>query len=264
MRKIVLVAVLFVAVVAGFASAAVDIRLFRIEEKRSIQFVKDISHPADAIQITLSLSGPEASAATHYGELKLEEAVDNTGANLIPAKDSFINNATKFQEFSNAFFRENHMDKSRPVADPQIEINLASAKRTATKIARLRGTISLSDKGTLKTAELTGLKPGDKKKMDLPTNAGVTITTDIKKGNNLRELKVEITGNADAIDSLELFDAAGKKVNIGYWSTGDGLVYRTINLIDKPLDETMKLVAKISVDRKITKIPFDLKDIVLP
>ena len=32
----------------------------------------------------------------------------------------------------------------------------------------------------------------------------------------------------------------------------------------QPLDDSMKLVAKIALNRKITKVPFDLKDIKLP
>jgi len=265
MRKLVWVA-MFVVLTAGFASAAVELKPCRIEETRSTQFIKDnMGGFPDSLKITLSLSGPEAATAVSYGELKIEEAVDNTGASLISTKKDPFNKGDKFQEFSNAFSRKNAMEDKRPVADPQIEINLAPAKRDAKKIARLRGAVSITGQGTLKTVELTGLKPGDKKKMDLPANAGVTITTNINKDGNQNELEVEITGSEDAIDSLEVLDASGKKISNGAssWSMGTGPVHRTLNL-EKPLDATMKLVAKVSVDRKTIKVPFDLKDINLP
>jgi len=263
MRKITLAAVSLV-VAAGFASAAVEMKPIHVNEQRSVELVKDdIGRGGDSLQIVFSLSGPEAATAIQYGELKLDEAVDDKGTNLIPAEDPF-NEAAKFKEFANEFYRKHDKEQNRPVAAPQIGINLAPAKRAATKIARLRGSISIIDQGTIKTVEITGLKPGDKKKLDVPANAGVTLTTNIKQ-DDLTNIELEVSGNNDAIDSLEVYDAAGEQISNGggHWSVDDGPIHRTISL-SKPLDASMKLVAKISVDRKTTKIPFDLKDIALP
>jgi len=103
--------------------------------------------------LTLSLSGAEAESAARYGNLKLEEAVDDKGTSLIPAKDTF-HEAAKFKDYSNAFFRKS-------------------------------------------------------------------------------------------------------------WSLNGGPAQKTLTL-RQAVDSSMKLVAKIAVDRKITKVSFDLKNIDLP
>jgi len=265
MRKIALLAVAFVVVAAGVVSADVDMLPYYISEQRNIVFAKNLQVGSNSIRAVFTLRGPETTAATHYGELQLDEAVDDAGTNLIPPKNN-INENTKLQEFSNAWSRKEAKEKKGglPVADPQITIMLAPAARAATKIARIRGTLSIADQGTLKTLELTGLKPGEKTKMDTPENAGVTITASIQKDNSLNVLDVEMIGNDGAVDSLEVQDAQGNKIsNDNVWFTGHGAVRRIFHL-DKPIDETMKLVVKISVDRTITKVPFDLTDIDLP
>ena len=130
---------------------------------------------------------------------------------------------------------------------------------------RLRGSISLSSQGTIKTIELPGLKGGDKRKLDIPANAGIGISINIKPGKNIQEIGFDITGDENALESLDVLDAAGEKVSNGMssFSMGGGPAQRSINL-DKPLDNTMKLVAMIAVDRKVTKVPFDIKDVMLP
>lgn len=249
--------------VVNLANAAVDFVPVRIDETRS-QIIHDdgVSRNPPGLTLTLSLAGAEAESAIKYGDLTIDEAVDDTGANLLPEKD-FFNNPKNFKDYDNAFFRKSTFG-NRPPAAPQIELRLAVPKRSATKIARLRGTLSLASAGTEKTVELGNLKSPGKKKLDVPASANVTITVDVDS-EGARSLGIEFTGDESAVESVEVVDASGRKVSNGIsrWSVNNGPVRRSLEL-QKPLDDSMKLVAKITVDRKLTKVSFDLKDIPLP
>ena len=87
----------------------------------------------------------------------------------------------------------------------------------------------------------------------------------MKPGKDVRSIGLDITGDENALESIEVFDAAGEKVSSGMssWSFNNGPAHKSLDL-QKPLDDSMKLVAKIAVDRKIVTVPFDLKDIALP
>lgn len=249
----------------GLANAAVELTPFRIEENRSVALVKDsIGHPKDKLKVIFSLKGPEADSAVRYGKLQLDEAVDDKGTNLIPAKDAF-DEAGKFKKFDNDFFRQIDLEHKRKPADPQVAVELGLPKRTATKIARLRGSLSVAEQGTIQTVELTGLKPGDSKEMKIPAEAGIGITAMVEPGDDVHSVAYTVSGDENALESIEVLDASGKKVSNGTssWSFGSGPAHKSVDL-DKPLDASMKLVAKIAVGRKTTKVPFDLKDIPLP
>jgi hypothetical protein len=249
----------------GAAQAAVEVVPFRINESRVIAFGDDkVSRPAASLELTLSLNGPEAESCSRYGNLKLEIAVDDKGANLIPARDVFHDPA-KFKDYSNAFFRKSNFGFNAHPAAPQVELDLALPARSATKIVRLRGSLELTDAGTLQTIEVSSLKNAGKKVLALPAGAGVGVTIDAGSGDNVRSLRLEITGDESALESLEVVDATGRIVSSGMssWSFNGGPVQKSLEL-NQPLDDSMKLVAKVSLNRKLIKVPFDLQNIVLP
>jgi hypothetical protein len=249
--------------VAGFQSqAAVEITPARIEEVRTLILVDDkVTRTEPSLKLTVSLSGPEAESAIRYGNLKFEEAIDDKGTSLIRTNDTF-QEATKFKDYSNAFFRKSNF---RGKSDPQVELDLALPARQATKITRLRGTLDLAEQGTIQTIELATLKGAGKKSLAIPANAEVGIAATVASGDSVRSIGIEITGDESAVESLEVVDASGRKVSSGMssWAFNGGPVQKTLTL-RQPLDDSMKLVAKIALNRKLTKVPFDLKDIKLP
>jgi hypothetical protein len=74
-----------------------------------------------------------------------------------------------------------------------------------------------------------------------------------------------ITGDENAIESIEVLDASGKTVSNGMssWLFNGGPAHKSLD-VGSPLDGTMKLIVKLAVDRKMTKVPFDLEEIALP
>jgi hypothetical protein len=248
----------------GWAHAAVELTPFRLEETRSVALVKDhIGHSPDELKVIFTLKGPEVDSAVRYGHLHLDEAVDDKGTNLIPPKDSF-DEAGKLKKFDNDFFRKSDLEAKRPADDPQVSVVLALPKRSATKIARLRGSIDLVQQGDIKTVELAGLKPGDSQKMPIPAEAGIGITATVKAGDDSRSIDLAMSGDENALDSIEVLDASGKKVSNGISSFTLGKISKKSIDLEKPWDASMKLVAKVAMGRKTIKAPFDMKDIALP
>ena len=265
MKTPLLIALLLASGFIGVAQAAVEVVPFRINESRVMAFGDDkVSRPAASLELTLSLNGPEAESCSRYGNLKLETAVDDKGTNLIPAKDNFHDPA-KFKDYSNAFFRKSNFGFNNPPAAPQVELDLALPVRSATKIVRLQGSLELTDAGTIRTIELAPLKGAGKKALAIPAEARIDITVDAGSGDNVRSLRLEITGDESAVESIEVVDASGRKVSSGMssWSFNGGPVQKSLEL-NQPLDDTMKLVAKVSLNRKLVKVPFDLQNIALP
>ena len=265
MKARALIALVFVAGLGQVAYSAVEVKAFRVEETRTIEFGDDkVSRTPPRINVVLSLHGPEAEASIRYGNLKLEEAVDDQGSSLLPSKDPF-NDAAKFKDYSNSFFRNSKFGGQGPPADPQVELTLALPKRAATKIARLRGTVVLSDRGTIQSAELTNLKQTGKRMLVFPPEVHLGVTADIVSGEAGRSIGIEISGEEGLLESLEVVDGSGHKVGSGMssWSFNGGPAHKKIDL-GKPVDDSMKLVAKFALGRKFTTLPFDLKAIPLP
>ncbi|HLX68971.1 MAG TPA: hypothetical protein VKV04_05015 [Verrucomicrobiae bacterium] len=247
------------------ADAAVGVAPQRIEETRNMLFQDDkISRAPAVLKLVLELSGPEAESSTQSGRLKIDEAVDNTGASLIPHTDAF-HDPSKFVDFENAFFRNSKFSGRTESVKPQVEIELALPARAAAKIARLRGSLELSDGGKTNTVELGGLVGAGKKTVGLPSGSPVTVAVVVPDHDNVRSLSLEITGDESALASVEVIDAGGKTVSTGVsrWSMNGGPVHQSMDL-RKPLDASMKLAVKVISDRKIINVPFDLKDIALP
>lgn len=249
----------------GIAQAAVDLTPQRIEEARALIFKDDkISRTPASLKLTLALEGPEAEAATQYGHLKLEEATDSTGSSLIPRHDSF-HDPSRFTQYANAFFRNSNFRQKSETVKPQVEIDLAMPARAATKIARLRGSLDLSDAGKTNTVELASLKHAGKKEVPLPNGSPVGVTIVVPSDDNVRSISLQCTGDESALASLEIVDATGKRISNGIssWSLNGGPAQKSLGL-SKALDDSMKLVVKVISDRKFTNVTFDLKDISLP
>ncbi|HVV71924.1 MAG TPA: hypothetical protein VHI52_10565 [Verrucomicrobiae bacterium] len=249
----------------GMVRAAVELTPQRIEEVRDLIFKDDkVSRTPAGLKLVLTLDGPEAESASQYGRLKLDQATDNTGASLIPRTDVF-HDPLKFKDYANAFFRNSRFGGKPEKSKPQVEVDLAVPARTASKIARLRGSLELSDGGKTNTVELAELKHAGRKQVPLPNGSPMTLTVEVPAEANVRSIKLESTGDDSDLASVEVVDANGKRVSNGLssWSVNGGPVQKSLGL-SKPLDDSMKLVLEVVSDRKYTKVSFDLNDIPLP
>ena len=265
MKFVLIAAVLLCAGVNPVARAAVLVSAFRVEETRAIELADDkVSRSQPGLKILLFLQGPEAESCVKYGDLKLDTAVDDLGSSLVLSKDPW-NDASKFKEYSNAFFRKSKFHPSDQQASPEVELNLAPCKRAATKISRLRGSLTLCDIGTIQSVELANLNQPGMKKLPIPAGAHIEVTADVPAGESVRSIAIQISGDESVLESIDVVDAAGNKISSGIssWTVNGGPAHKSLDL-HKPLDSSMKLVAKVALNRKRVTVPFDLKDLPLP
>jgi hypothetical protein len=264
-KSVAFAAVLACTSASQLARAAVEVSAFRIEEARTIEFGDDkVSRTQPMMKILLFLRGPEAESSIRYGELKLEEAVDDLGSSLLPSKELW-NDAAKFKDYENSFFRSSSFGGNGQRAAPEIELSLTLPKRAATKINRLRGSLTICDQGAIHEVALTNLKEPGKKTLAIPESSNISITIDVPTGEKVHSIGIEITGDESIPESVEVIDGSGHNVSSGIssWNINGGPAHKSIEL-SKPLDVTMKLVAKFALGRKRTVVRFDLKDIPLP
>ncbi len=266
MKWAIVIAVLAVVGLAEAASAEVEATLLRVEESRSTTFVKDdFGRPKDSLTVQLALKGPEAQTAFRYGDVKFDEAVDDQGTSLIPAADS-MSPASEFTELQNNFFRPTDAQrKEHP--DGWAYLSLAPAKRSARAIKHLRGGLSVATRGTVKRVEATGLLTAGKQTMDIPAAAGIQIALTVihPAGKETPSIDVAISGDPNALESFEVVNANGQTINEGIWTVSyNRRAKRQQFDLKVPLEDSMKVVAKVAVDRKITRVRFDLGDIPLP
>jgi hypothetical protein len=258
-------ATILLCVLPGIVQAAVQASPQRIEEVRPLIFKDDkVSRTPASLRLTLALDGSEAESATQYGHVKLEEATDSTGTSLIPHHDSF-HDPSKFREYANAFFRNSKFGPKSESVKPQVDIELAVPARAAARIARLRGSLDLSDGGKTNTMELGGLRRAGKREVPLPNGSPVSVTIVVPSDDNVRSISLQCTGDDSALASIEIVDGTGKRISNGMssWSVNGGPAQKSLGL-SKALDDSMKLVVKVISDRKFTNVTFDLKDILLP
>lgn len=87
--------------------------------------------------------------------------------------------------------------------------------------------MSLAQQGTIKEVELEGLQSlGDKKIPNIPAEAGLTVTLNIKSGKDIRSTGPELDGDENALESIEGFDAAGVRSDASFPSPGRAISSR--------------------------------------
>ena len=162
-------------ILAGSALATLQAVPIRVEETRAVTLVKDnVGRPKDSLAVQLSLKGPEADAAYRYGPVTFEEAVDDQGGDLVPEVQPY---EPMLRAFENETFRTAAVERKQRPDNPWASLILAPAKRSATKISRLRGSFDVYSRGTTKYVEATNLVSNGTMKLAVPKAAGLTIST---------------------------------------------------------------------------------------
>jgi hypothetical protein len=252
------------------AFAAVEATAINVQEFRAIgvpgtdaKASKNSVSLWGPLKVTLSLVGPEAEAATRYGRIKLEEVIDDQGNNLIPKNDTF-HDYDRLREYDNAVYRRRGPGDKRSPTPPQAEIPLDVAPRSATRIVRFRGSLTLFQQGAVQTIEVPSFTTANPK-LPIPPEAGVQIAVRIPDKPGAKFVNLDVTGDETAIESIEAFDASGKKITsyITTLAVNENPDRKVLNFAQPP-DTSIKLVVKIASSRTKTVVPFDLKNIPLP
>lgn len=224
--------------------------------------------------VTLRLEGKEIDNATQYGQLKILEAVDDTGASLAPGKEKrggfgFGGGAAGGEGFTD--FPSAAMQDKQP--EPVFDVTLKLPSRKATKLAKLRGEVSVKAGGEAKVISVPKVKGMAGKSLQDPALKTAKLKIDVvdpadaegfAPGGAGTTVALKITGDAGAITSVTVVDATGESVSQGHSSTGFGKSTDYSVFLSKPLDDTMALKVELVVGQKVVKVPFEVKDLQLP
>jgi hypothetical protein len=218
--------------------------------------------------ITLKLSGPEMKDATEYRPPQVTAATDDTGASLIEKNLSGGNMFQTIQRMEFGFDEKGK--KTEPSTDVDVDVQLKLPARTAKKLALVKGTIALRAGGEKKTVTVKNPKLLFGKPIEDPALAAANLKVKVLDPKTARgfgganTLGLEVTGDLTPLKSIDVLDAAGKKVNFGHSSFGANNVSTYQVDLQQPLDEKMTLNLNLVIGQKVIDVPFELKDVALP
>ena len=267
--------------IAVTSMAAVTVTPVRISESR----VKDLAAKAgqesshmgfnEGLRLVVRLDGPEVAGATQYGKLKIAQATDDAGTNLLPKAEGFgAEDAEGFVKFRSAMMMGIF---SSDRDDPQlfVELRLDPAARKAGRIKLIKGQMQVIAGGESKTVEVKNPGAMLGKMIDDAAlkQGGVQIQVlDPKKADQGMmmmagdgpQVVVQIKGNLSVLDSIKVVDGQGKDLGQGEGSSSSKDVEtRSITLSQAP-DAQTTLKITLHVGQKTVNVPFELKDVPLP
>jgi hypothetical protein len=237
---------------------AEGVEVTRIQETRSRDFDRErMTGQISGTNVTLAATGEQAGKAIKYGKLKIEKAFDDKGTDL-SLKDNFFG-----REIVQGFLTTGKSFGPKIENGFAFDIRLGLAKREASKIAHLKGSISVMSGGKKTSATISDLASLAGKEADSPElkAAHVTIKIESVKAD---KITYTLAGSSEAVQEIELVDADGKTVETSKssWSMGNGPKTYSMQANTMPAKPALKVT--LITDSTIATIPFDLKDIPLP
>jgi hypothetical protein len=278
-RRIIAIAVTLCASVAVAAEKPnVTVTLKTLTERRELAIEKTpFSGWNTGIELTLHVDGPDVKGARKFGMLKVSKAVDDAGTDLNAAsketpKQNILENYEEVRE-PQSFGMDSNQPKPTGF-DMELKLPALSA-RSAKSIAQVSATMQVLVGGEKKIVEVKQIKQNYGKTIDDPALKQLGVTFELIDpskasqgamfmGDPKKSVSANISGNIDAIASVQIVDAKGKKLSQGaMWSDMGGK--RAISYeMEKNLSDDMVLQLEVWPGQKTVTVPIELKDIKLP
>jgi len=211
--------------------------------------------------VAITLSGKPAAEASAYRFLRVTKAEGDDGAALELGDDFSFD--MSFEEFVKVR-REDDFSNRHPADGVRVAIELKHPAGKITKIAAIEGSIKLKTGGTRKTIERSGLAGKAGTVIDDPALKAAGIEQ-LRLGEiTAKKLSLEIRGNDEAIDSIQIVDAAGEKLNNvkGRSSSGKQVQYDLFCDEKLPADAALKIT--LLINTRELDVPFRFQDLAVP
>jgi hypothetical protein len=219
----------------------------------------------DGLSIGFEMEGPAIKEMVKYGNLKVAEAKDDKGADLIkkPQRPGDTFNSSDQPEMRVV------QDYEQKQGKVSFQVSLKKTARTATKVsakgsidALVGGTKGEAEFAKVKALEGTQLKNADLEGLKLK----VTVAKPAKSffGKPEQMVVLEFDGDDASIIDYSLVDAAGKKVNVFPFTTMKEKVKVVTFNFDKAVPPDTKLKINYVKGAKRVTVPFEVKDVELP
>jgi len=232
------------------------VRPIEVREDRVRQLVKERSFGnVSVLTVRGELKGSAVTQAAKFGNLKVTEANDDTGADLI-SKDDFFSKTNRPEMKS--------IDKYERQEDRlPFDIRLKTTARIAKKIS-LKGSIDLLIGGKRANADFPKLRSLAGTELKHVELAALGIKIKLVKVEK-SAIEYTIDGNQGPIDEVVLLDKSGKKIEstAGTFSVGKGPVIHQNNFAQEiGADSTLRIV--LLKDAKTVTVPIAFANLELP
>jgi hypothetical protein len=242
--------------------AGVNLVVVLLEETRRSTLVPSPARwtvPSE-LKVTLNVVGDTAAKASRCGRVKIDQAEDDTGQNLVKAEPAPLRRGRESLETIDEW-------KRRGVANGfSLELHLVPASRQAAKIARIDGAFVIMVGGRPVEATIKNAASLVGKEVESPALAAagikIKITDQTEAG---RQIAFVVEENEDAVLDADLVDEAGKVIkSVKGWSRmGDGPTINTLAAQGK-LPENAGLKVNFASGAKVLTVPIALRDVALP
>jgi hypothetical protein len=254
---------------------AATVKAGRISEYRARELATSpVPTPLQTSGVTLTfyVEGEAFKSASRYGNWKIAEAVDDTGAALKVREEpasapAFGQEPEQKNREINAFELKALREKGAKFVPLDLELSLPARK--ATKIAHIKGTVDVicGDTQIVKVANLPSLT-GKKVEDPLLKAAGLELEILGPVEDVENSFAIEYGGNLEArVDDHnepEIVDKDGKSVLQGADAVTFGGKHKRQYALKQKLDDTLVLQCRVITNQKTLTIPFELKDVELP
>jgi hypothetical protein len=245
------------------APALVAVRVLSVDESRHVEVGPSaerlFSHPV-GLKLTLELSGPAIEAATGFGALKLDQAVDDQGNSLLGDHGSLQqSNLAKFQKIDRE--RMWFFASEKPKDRIKVDVELKPATRSAARLKSVIGSIRV---GTSTEVFFTDLSAKAGKPLEHKALADAKVSITLTKVADTG-ISYSMSDPNGYVADVGLVDASGKDASRGRWSMSLGAL-SSYNIDAKPgaIPAGARLVVSLMTPATVLTVPIDLKDVPLP
>ena len=226
------------------------------------------------LTVTVRAEGNEIKDARGWGNIVVNEAVDDTGHDLRIQKKPKLAKPPADEDDEDDQDANEGFTILEPLAgsidrELLMDIGLASPARTATRIARLRGEFTLLRGGEIKEVAVDHLLDLAGKSIENPVlkEAGVEIVIVRSDKKDSSVLEVKVKGKPLAVSRMAIFEKDGKSAsNASSYAALGGSVHEASGdfSLNHALTNRMVLKIQVIIGQEAVIVPFDLRDVILP
>jgi hypothetical protein len=215
----------------------------------------------EGLEIVLRVRGP--ADTNKYGMVKLTEAIDDLGTNLLQDEDGWRSmNESKFASISENSGLWDGAERDAGVF--LLSLHLKNPPRKATKLKRVKGEFQMLVGGEAKEVEIANPAALVDKTIDHPVLSEAGLKLAMGKSNDKAALEMEVKGDDTLIAAMDVISGDGESIKLGSFSS-EFLGRKMLGLIlSVPPDEKSVLKIRLMVGQERVTMPIELKDIDLP
>lgn len=270
----------FVDVDAAESAGPPTVQIRSIVEKRELSLAQDKDPFAgwnNNIEINFHIDGDAVKGARSYGHLKIKSATDDAGTDLTQKGQGPSYAMKGMEEIREpmVFGNSRHEEKPKPTGF-EFKLTLPTPSARAAKTFSCSATIDVIAGGEKKIVAVKDIKSHLGKPVQDPALKAVGVHFELVDPANRKSMGVLVSGNGDntvsaiisgkidALASVRIVNAAGKKLNNSSTWSDDGGSRSIFYICNDPIPSDAVLELEVWPGQKTITIPIEIKNQALP